>query len=340
MALVRAIPVRVAAAWLAPFSRVGIPLGVSIGLHLVLLAGFAGFGWTLRLPTPAEDLGSPVLLVAPPPPPLALANSKRKSGPEPEPVVYIARQELTPADLPQAPPSAASSGRASPGPGRTVLRDQPATAARPAAREALQPLATFAGVGVREVQSVVYVVDGSGAMVTNLKWVMEEVERSIVALDPKQSFQVVLFRDRGAAAGGPAAEVFRSGTGLIPATAANKAAVAAWLQQVRPSGRSNPMDGVKRGLSLQPDVVFLLSRGMPRTEAVARAGDWSRGPQAVLKELDGLNPKAGKRRRAIIKTIQFLEDDPTGTMQAIAGEHGDGPGSYAVITLEQLRRGR
>jgi hypothetical protein len=218
-----------------------------------------------------------------------------------------------------------------------VLRDQPA-ASQPAVREAPRPQTTFAGVGVREVRSVVYVVDGSGAMVTNLKWVMEEVERSIVALDAKQSFQVVLFRDRAGA--GAATEVFRAGAGLIPATAANKAAVAAWLQQVRPSGRSNPMDGVKKGLALEPDVVFLLSRGMPRTETAARAGDWSRGPQAVLKELDGLNPRAGNRRRVIIKTIQFLEDDPTGTMQAIAGEHGNGPGSYSVVTLDQLRRGR
>src|SRR5690242_11173724 len=190
MAGARTIPIRMAAAWLAPFSRMGVPLGVSIALHVVLLAGFAGAGWTLRIPAAVEDLGSPVLIVAPPPP-LALAQTKRKSGPEPEPVVYIARQEVTPADLPQAPPSATAAARNAPGPGRTVVRDQP-TPSQPATREAPQPQTTFAGVGVREVQSVVYVVDGSGAMVTNLKWVLEEVERSIVALDPKQSFQVVL----------------------------------------------------------------------------------------------------------------------------------------------------
>ncbi|MCC6661927.1 MAG: hypothetical protein IT437_13695 [Phycisphaerales bacterium] len=338
MAVARSIPARLAAAWLAPLGRMGVPLGVSIFVHGLLLAGLAGVGWSLRIPI-ADDLGSEVLLVAPPPPPLALAQGRRRSGPEPEPVVYIARQEITPDDLPQAPPSAAITAIGRPAPGPTTVPVQPEKS-RPTVREAPRPAATFAGVGVRQVQSVVYVLDGSGAMVTNLKWVLQEVERSIVALDPKQSFQVVLFRDRGPGVGGAGTEVFRAGNALIPATAANKAAVAAWLQQVRPSGRSNPMDGVRRALSLQPDVVFLLSRGMQRTEAGQRPGDWSRGAAAVLKELDGLNPRAGKRHRAIIKTIQFLEDDPTGTMQAIAAEHGDGPGSYSIITLQELRRGR
>ena len=37
-----------------------------------------------------------------------------------------------------------------------------------------------------------------------------------------------------------------------------------------------------------------------------------------------------------IKTIQFVEEDPTGTMQAIGRAHGGGAGSYRVLTLEEL----
>jgi hypothetical protein len=38
----------------------------------------------------------------------------------------------------------------------------------------------------------------------------------------------------------------------------------------------------------------------------------------------------------VIKTIQFLEEDPTGVMRAIAERHGDGPGSYRVLTPRDL----
>ena len=44
------------------------------------------------------------------------------------------------------------------------------------------------------------------------------------------------------------------------------------------------------------------------------------------------------QRRTVIKAIQFLEEDPTGTMQAIGEDHGDGPGSYAVLTLKALAK--
>ena len=42
------------------------------------------------------------------------------------------------------------------------------------------------------------------------------------------------------------------------------------------------------------------------------------------------------RRRVVIKAIQFLEPDPTGTMPLIGEQHGDGPGSYSVLTLQAL----
>ena len=38
----------------------------------------------------------------------------------------------------------------------------------------------------------------------------------------------------------------------------------------------------------------------------------------------------------VIKAIQFVEEDPTGTMQLIGTEHGDGPGSYRVLSVQDL----
>jgi hypothetical protein len=45
-----------------------------------------------------------------------------------------------------------------------------------------------------------------------------------------------------------------------------------------------------------------------------------------MDELDLLNPadERSGRRSVVIKTIQFLDEDPTGTMQRIGQVHGQG----------------
>jgi hypothetical protein len=188
---------------------------------------------------------------------------------------------------------------------------------------------------------VVYVVDASGAMVSSLKWVFKELERSVGALSSGQRFQVVLFRERPE--GGAAYEVFGGpSAGLVQATLSNKSALSQWLASITPIGRSNPLEGLKRGLQMEPDVVFLLSRSIRRSTGEKDTGGvWGRGADETLAELDHLNPRSTKRemaghRRVVIKAIQFLEEDPTGTMQRIGTEHGDGPGSYRVLSLQEL----
>jgi len=98
----------------------------------------------------------------------------------------------------------------------------------------------------------------------------------------------------------------------------------------------------------RPQVVFLLSRSIARSHG----GQWEGGLPAILKQLDTLNPPdpATGRRPTTIKTLQFLEPDPTGTMQAIARIHGSGGSSanaqptatpsldYRVVTLEELQK--
>jgi hypothetical protein len=206
--------------------------------------------------------------------------------------------------------------------------------------------ATFAGLGTRQASSVVYVVDASGAMITSLQFVLAELERSVRNLSSAQKFQVVLFRDRP---GNSPYDLFvppgiRSDrAGLIAATPANKVALAEWLKTIRPTGRSNPIEGLRRGISFDPDAIFLLSRSIRRSGGELASdppgGVWGRPTEQTLAELDRLNPRSrlSGKRRVIIKAIQFLEEDPSGTMQAIGNEHGDGPGSYSVLTLQSLR---
>jgi hypothetical protein len=197
--------------------------------------------------------------------------------------------------------------------------------------------ASFAGVGAEQAGSVVYVVDASGAMVTSRREVIEELQRSISALKPTQHFQIVMFRDRR---GGPALEVFNPGAGrpsLARATQRNKQAAFEWLGQVRPEGVSNPIEGLRRGLAFQPDVVFLLARSIVRS---GEGAAWGAGREATLAELDALNPVTDVRtgrRRVQIKTIQFIDEDPSGVMRAIGAAHGGGAAGHALLTLEELR---
>ena len=94
--------------------------------------------------------------------------------------------------------------------------------------------------------------------------------------------------------------------------------------------------------------IFLLSRSIRRSGGAAgdgtgvaaigesAGGVWGRGTAEIMAELDKLNPVRGTQRRVVIKALQFLEEDPTGTMQAIGEQHGDGPGSYSVVSLQML----
>lgn len=315
---------------LLPLGNAGLPLVASIGLHVLIVIVLVISAWSIRAPLVGGRARSEVVINIPPPPSATPGNAPDAAA-TPAPPAPV-----------QAPP-----------PVLQGLATRSATASLPALRSAGADVpvasdllrrddegaigATFAGLGARQASSVVYVVDASGAMVTSLKWVFRELERSVGALSSGQRFQVVLFRERPdggigyEAFGGPSAK-------LVQATVANKSALSKWLASVRPSGRSNPLDGLKRALELDPDAVFLLSRSIRRSSGDKDTGVWGKGRDETLTELDRLNPRTGRagRRRVLIKTIQFLEEDPTGTLQAIGTEHGDGPGSYRVLSLQDL----
>jgi hypothetical protein len=192
----------------------------------------------------------------------------------------------------------------------------------------------------------VYVVDGSGPMVSSLDLVKEEVKRSIGRLSPSQRFGVVVFgriESAGSAGGrsgrdaGAPYEWFMPT--LVRATPQAKVRLSAWLAGVKPSGRSNPLEGLRAAIGLRPDAVFLLSRSIERTGG----GVWDQGKDKTMEELDRLNAlEPGARRRpTVIKTIQFLDEDPSGIMQAIGQLHGgaggSGGGEGASYTV--IRRG-
>lgn len=187
---------------------------------------------------------------------------------------------------------------------------------------------TFAGLGASSVRSVVYAVDASGPMVTSLPMVLRELERSISRLSATQKFGVVVFRRQ--ADGGPAAEAFAPV--LVRATPSARQMLHDWLAKIEPAGRSSPLAGLEAALSMRPDAVFLLSRSIQRSGG----GVWELGMDQTLARLERLNAidVDTSRRPVLIQTIQFLEEDPTGIMQAIGVRHGGGEG-YRVVRRQQ-----
>ncbi|MBL4810676.1 MAG: hypothetical protein JKY43_11540, partial [Phycisphaerales bacterium] len=191
---------------------------------------------------------------------------------------------------------------------------------------------SFAGVSTGAVRSIVYVIDASGATLTSLGYIRQRLLQSIDRLSPTQRFQVIAFRQLGESTH-TLPELSSSRNKLPRATRANKQAVADWLADMPAQGRSNPVDGLAAALAFKPDMILLISRGITRTEA-----PWEGGLGAVRERLDELNPLdlIKGTRPVVIKTIQLLNEDPTGIMRTIGVFHGDGHNDHQVITYAQL----
>lgn len=301
------------------------PLAMSLIVHagLIVLGFFVV--WTVTPPPPEDRRQIIVSFENPSPAPLL---------PEPAPAATAFRQAAT-IDPPRTDAAAPT----------VALRplDVPALASPAAAQnedEALRaiveqqrvPDVRFAGLGASNATDIVYVVDASGSMVTTLPIVQEYLKRSVSRLARTQRFQIIFFSgERTLAAPHPGDDQQGVPTmRLIRATPSNIAQAIDWTRTIRPAGRSNPVDALKRALWLKPDAVFLLG------SAVTGAGEWDVDRATVMRELDALNPAsgAGSKRRTLIKTIQFIENDPQEILRAIGEAHG-GEGGYKFISREE-----
>ncbi len=310
-------------------SLVDSPAGAPIESTLVLAA-----------PPRAVPTGPEPIQPQPPPPPAVPEEQAREDSPRAAPGEAL----LTPAMIAGAldtPRRGVAPALASAAPAAALEITPPG---RPVASESAAPI-TFAGVAAERASRIVYVVDASGPMASSLPFVVDELSRSIESLESSQQFQVILFRsppasteanDTSAPGNHAGYEMFTgAGEGLLSASRATKDRVRAWLTSIRSVGRSDPLPGLRAAISMKPDLVFLLSRSIKRSGATSQ---WGAGAAAILSTLDRLNPvsRVSGQRAIVIKTIQFLDDDPTGLLRSIAAIHGDGAGSYRVLELAEL----
>jgi hypothetical protein len=242
-----------------------------------------------------------------------------------EPIrVAAARSEL-PVDTlrPVSPPAPRTSSIL------TEVAAAPAVAATPAPAAAMSRAVAFSGTDITKAQRIVYVVNASGAMASSLSFVLSEVQRSVAHLDPSQQFQVIISKSNEVL-------IFDNERSLQRPDRSTRERLEEWMAGISPGGRADPLPSLAAAISLHPDLVFLLTRSIKRSGG--KPGEVSESNAATLRSLERINPldKQSGQRPVTIKAIQFIDDDPTGLLQSIAKMHGDGPGSYRMVTLKDL----
>jgi hypothetical protein len=102
-------------------------------------------------------------------------------------------------------------------------------------------------------KSIVYVVDRSSSMGTGgkLAQAIACIRLSLRELSPDARFLVVAYHSN--------AEVLNDGEDLVAATPANIATAEAALEELTPIGGSEHLTGLRKGLSFQPDALFVLT---------------------------------------------------------------------------------
>jgi hypothetical protein len=136
-------------------------------------------------------------------------------------------------------------------------------------------------------------------MIDKFDALRRQLDRSVEKLKPVQSFNVIFFHDQRPAALGSSK--------LLPATPANRQRSHGFLEEIVPSGATDPLPALELAIRQQPELIWLLTDGdFPSNDA-------------VLKFLRQRNP-GGKIQ---INTIAFFErgEGYEKVLQTIASEN-------------------
>jgi hypothetical protein len=159
-------------------------------------------------------------------------------------------------------------------------------------------------------RSVVYVLDRSASMGLHGRWAAarRELLASLARLPEEAWFQIVAFNSR--------AEPLRLDglVGLVPATAANKARAAAFVEQLPAEGGTAHLPAFRQALALEPEVVFFLTDADDlRDEEVRLVTQLNRG-RSVIHTIELTTAHRGRRDMP----LQVLARTNRGSYQAVA----------------------
>lgn len=113
-----------------------------------------------------------------------------------------------------------------------------------------------------------YVVDFSGSIIVAVDELKRELKRSVGKLTSKQLFAVYIFYSVGDESHQFRTEAFSPR--LLPATPDKKREFFAWIGRKQPRGRTEPLVAMKRALALDPDALFFFSDGMFADQVVTQ----------------------------------------------------------------------
>jgi hypothetical protein len=162
------------------------------------------------------------------------------------------------------------------------------------------PRSSFIGLGGNAYR-IAYVCDASGSMLSLFDALKIELRRSIDALRPVQSFNVIFFQEQGFAAADK--------TALLPATRQSKDQVWEFVSRMFVRGQTNPVPALDAAFKQNPELIYLLTDGdfnSPGNDAVVKyCADRTRDGKVKINTIafvpDGMkdNPLAMEWVRAL-----------------------------------------
>jgi hypothetical protein len=165
-------------------------------------------------------------------------------------------------------------------------------------------------------RTIAFTCDASGSMIPKFGLLRRELQKAIDGLRHIQRFSIIFYADKKAIA-------FENGN-LVYATDENKRKAAQWLDEIYPSGQTDPLPSLDIAFRAKPDLLYMLTDGEFDNNA------------EVMKRVATLN----KDKRTRVNTIAFIDKDADKAsdtfikfLTTLADQNG---GKFKQVTTDQL----
>ena len=165
-------------------------------------------------------------------------------------------------------------------------------------------------------RKIVFVCDATGTMINKLGTLKHELQKAVQALSPIQAYNVVFYTDGGKFH-------IADKNGLIMANLDNKRNTQRFLDDITPTGTTDPVPGLEAAFKQQPQLLYFLSDGEFNN-------------LKSYKEVTDAISRFNKDKKVKVNTILFETFEPGAeeVMKQIAAENG---GSYRYVREADLQ---